>query len=198
MVSAGLGLVAAPATGAAQVLSIDGDGKVTVFDGPAVYTDAGVSQIASARTSLRKPARVPLTRDVSQSALDRAAHEAALSPALVDAVAWRESRLREGAVSPMGALGAMQLMPATARGLRVDPRDPDQNLQGGASYLAGLMRRYDGNLVLALSAYNAGPAAVARYRGMPPYKETQAYVAAVLDRLSQLVVPVDAIGSARR
>lgn len=80
-------------------------------------------------------------------------------------------------------------MPATARALRVNPYDPGQNYRGGATYLAGLMHRYDNDLILALAAYNAGPGAVDRWRGVPPYKETQAYVAAVLDRLSQRAPP---------
>ena len=114
-----------------------------------------------------------------------AAAGAALSPDLVEAVAWRESRFRTDAVSPAGAIGEMQLMPGTAKALGVDPHDVRQNLSGGASYLAGLLKRYDGDMVRALAAYNAGPRAVDRYGGVPPYKETQAYVAAILDRLSQ-------------
>ena len=99
-------------------------------------------------------------------------------------MAWQESRYRPGVVSRAGAVGEMQLMPGTARALGVDPYDSGQNYRGGAAYLGGLMRRYDGDLVRALAAYNAGPGAVDRYRGVPPYRETQAYVSAVLDRLS--------------
>jgi soluble lytic murein transglycosylase-like protein len=69
---------------------------------------------------------------------------------------------------------------------------PAENLKGGAAYLRVLMRRYDGDLVRALAAYNAGPKTVDRFGGVPPYRETQAYVAAVLDRLSQAVVPIGA------
>jgi soluble lytic murein transglycosylase-like protein len=114
-----------------------------------------------------------------------AAQEAQLSAELVEAVAWRESGGRPGLVSPVGAIGEMQLMPGTARDLGVDPYDSRQNLSGGAAYLSALLKRYDGDLVRALAAYNAGPEAVDRYGGLPPYKETQAYVAAILDRLSQ-------------
>ena len=171
-------------------MAIDSRGAVTVFSGPAIYTDAGATPIASPKTIRPKAARSHASRRVSQTSLERAANASALSPSLVGAIAWRESGLRADAVSRTGALGAMQLMPATARSLGVDARAPDQNLAGGATYFASLMRRYDGDLVRALSAYNAGPTAVARYRGTPPYKETQAYVAAVLDRLSQAVVPL--------
>ena len=83
-------------------------------------------------------------------------------------------------------------MPATARAMGVDPRDAGQNLAGGAHYLGVMMHRYDGDLVRALAAYNAGPGAVDRYRGVPPFKETQAYVAAIMDRLSQAAVPLAA------
>lgn len=76
-------------------------------------------------------------------------------------------------------------MPGTARGLGVDPFDTRQNFEGGARYLAMLLRRYDGDIILGLAAYNAGPGAVDRYGGVPPYPETQAYVAAVLNRLSE-------------
>ena len=125
--------------------------------------------------------------------LERAASASELSPELVAAVAWRESGQRPGRVSRAGASGEMQLMPATARALGVDAADPGQNLKGGAAYLKQMMRRYNGDLVRALAAYNAGPGAVDRHGGPPPYPETQAYVAAVLDRLSQAVVPLAAV-----
>jgi soluble lytic murein transglycosylase-like protein len=115
----------------------------------------------------------------------RAADRAALSPALIKAVAERESGFRPNAVSRAGAIGEMQLMPRTARALGVDPNDPDQNVKGGAVYLSSLMRRYDGDLIRALAAYNAGPGAVDRYGGVPPFAETKAYVAAILQRLSR-------------
>ena len=114
----------------------------------------------------------------------RAADAVALSPLLVEAVAWQESRLRPRLVSSAGAIGEMQLMPATARKLNVDPYDSQQNYFGGAAYLRSLVSRYDGNIVLALAAYNAGPHAVDRYGGVPPFKETRAYVAAIMERLA--------------
>lgn len=115
-----------------------------------------------------------------------AAEAVSLSPALVAAVAWRESRFRPESISRAGAIGEMQLMPATARSLGVDPRNDDQNLRGGAKYLRSLMTRYNGDLTKALAAYNAGPGAVDRYGGPPPYKETQAYVGDILERLSDI------------
>jgi soluble lytic murein transglycosylase-like protein len=80
----------------------------------------------------------------------------------------------------------MQLMPATARALGVDPADPAANVDGGADYLARMLRRFDGDVTKALAAYNAGPEAVDRYRGVPPYAETRAYVRAVLERVNRL------------
>jgi len=89
-----------------------------------------------------------------------------------------------GVVSSAGAIGEMQLTPATARALGVNPYDTRQNLDGGAAYLRVLMQHYDGDLIRSLAAYNAGPQAVDRYGGVPPYKETQAYVADILALLS--------------
>lgn len=107
-----------------------------------------------------------------------------LDPALAEAVAWTESRLHPGAVSKKGAVGVMQLMPATAARLGVDPGNWRANVGGGVALIAALMRRYNNDIVLALAAYNAGTAAVDRWHGVPPYRETRAYVAAVLDRLA--------------
>jgi soluble lytic murein transglycosylase-like protein len=92
-----------------------------------------------------------------------------------------ESGFRPTAVSSKGAIGLAQLMPFTARQLGVNPHDPHQNLEGGARYLSQQYRRF-GDWRLALAAYNAGPEAVERHRGVPPYKETQNYVRAILGR----------------
>jgi soluble lytic murein transglycosylase-like protein len=106
-----------------------------------------------------------------------------LDPALVLAVASVESAFRPKAVSPKGALGLMQLMPATATSLGVaDAFDPETNLEGGSRYLAELIALYGGDLTKALAAYNAGPGAVKRHGGVPPYRETRAYVKKVLER----------------
>ena len=106
-----------------------------------------------------------------------------LDPALVMAVIGIESGFQPQAVSPKGAQGLMQLMPATARDLGVaDPFDPAANLDGGSRYLSSLVARYDGDLAKALAAYNAGMGAVARHGGVPPYEETRRYVRKILGR----------------
>ena len=107
-----------------------------------------------------------------------------LSPALLEALVWQESRWRTDAVSPVGARGLAQLMPGTARYLGVNPDDPRQNLEGGARYLREQLDRFDGDLELALAAYNAGPGRVQRAGGIPRIRETQLYVAAIMGRLS--------------
>ena len=112
-----------------------------------------------------------------------AARRHGLDPELVVAVAAVESGFRPGVVSPKGAQGLMQLMPRTAASLGVsDPLDPAQNLDGGARHLGQLLTLYGGDLVRALAAYNAGEGAVDRHGGVPPYRETRAYVKKVLER----------------
>jgi soluble lytic murein transglycosylase-like protein len=115
-----------------------------------------------------------------ETAIHDAARQHGLDPRLVAAVARRESAFDENAVSNAGACGVMQLMPATARYLGVtNVFDARENIFGGARYLRTLLDTFGGDLDLALAAYNAGPGAVERYRGVPPYGETKAYVAAV-------------------
>lgn len=107
-----------------------------------------------------------------------------LSPSLLEAVVWQESRWRAGAVSHAGARGLAQLMPGTAQYLGVDPDDPMQNLEGGARYLREQLDRFDGDLEKALAAYNAGPGRVIRAGGVPNIQETKSYVAAIMGRLA--------------
>ncbi len=128
-----------------------------------------------------KPAirRLSAPRKVSLDLIHQAALTHSLPPALVEAVARVESGLNPRAVSPKGARGLMQVMPATGRrfGVKADRLfDPEHNLAAGAAYLAWLMDRFDSNLDFVLAAYNAGEGAVDDYGGIPPYRETQAYV----------------------
>jgi len=109
-----------------------------------------------------------------------------VDPALLSAVARTESSYDPSAVSPAGARGLMQLMPATARGLGVNPDDPAQAVDGAARLLGGLLTRYGGDTSTALAAYNAGPGAVARYGGVPPFSETRTYVQRVLSSWESL------------
>ncbi len=124
----------------------------------------------------------PLGADVPASLrglFTRAAEQYGVPAGLLSAVARAESGYDPGAVSPAGAIGLMQLMPGTARGLGVDPRNPAQAVDGAARLLADHLDRF-GSTSLALAAYNAGPGAVQKYGGVPPYAETQQYVRRVL------------------
>ncbi|MGQ9454277.1 MAG: lytic transglycosylase domain-containing protein [Armatimonadota bacterium] len=104
-----------------------------------------------------------------------------IDPALLKALIHAESGFKPNAVSPAGAMGLTQLMPATAAALNVsDPFDPTQSIDGGARYLRAQLDRFGGDESLALAAYNAGPGAVIKYGGIPPYSETQRFVNRVL------------------
>ena len=127
-------------------------------------------------------------RDALQSLIAEASRDSRLEPALVHAVVRAESAYRADAVSPKGAIGLMQLMPATAERYGVsDPRDPAQNLRGGTRYLRDLLAMFDNDLKLALAAYNAGENAVIRYGNqVPPYDETREYVRKVVAFFNQM------------
>jgi soluble lytic murein transglycosylase-like protein len=135
---------------------------------PGSYAHAGLGQIGKPRTGEHSDAFV---------AAAKASH---IEDAWLRAIAHAESGFRANAVSNKGAQGVMQLMPATARQYRVkDPFSPADSIRGGAKLLSELLRRYKGDHQLAAAAYNAGVGAVANYGGVPPYAETQAYVAKV-------------------
>lgn len=119
------------------------------------------------------------------SVVSRLAARYDLAPALIEALVWQESRWSENAVSPAGARGLTQLMPGTARDLGVNPDDPNANLEGGVRYLRQQLDRFNGNLGLALAAYNAGPGRVIQAGGIPRLRETQNYVTAIIGRLSR-------------
>jgi hypothetical protein len=127
------------------------------------------------------PARTAPPQEPDASALLMSASAAqAIDAAFIAAVAKVESGLQQDAISSKGALGLMQLMPGTAAELGVKPESPSENALGGAKYLRELLLRYHGDARLALAAYNAGPGAVERYHGVPPYPETVAYINRVL------------------
>jgi soluble lytic murein transglycosylase-like protein len=117
--------------------------------------------------------------------IQEAARAYSLDPAMIKAVMQTESAFNAMAVSPVGAVGLMQLMPEVAAELgAVDPMDPRQNIMAGARYLRQLLNQHRGNMRLALASYNAGPGAVAKYHAVPPFKETRNYVRRVTNLLA--------------
>jgi soluble lytic murein transglycosylase-like protein len=130
------------------------------------------------------PAAIMIPKPPTPADLARqAAEKYELPDSFVRSVMKAESGFQVDAVSPKGAIGLMQLMPDTARALGADPRDPHQNADAGAQYLRDLLARYENDpnqVLLALAAYNAGPGAVDRYHGVPPYRETREYILRVL------------------
>jgi soluble lytic murein transglycosylase-like protein len=132
---------------------------------------------ASVRCRLAADAVMPVGSGPFDAIIVEEAQARGLDPLLVKSVIWVESCFDQHAVSRVGAHGLMQLMPATAAELGVMDRfDPSQNIRGGVTYLARMLRRFDQNLDLALAAYNAGPGAVERHNGIPPFTETRNYV----------------------
>jgi len=131
------------------------------------------------------PAGLSARREQLWPTVQAAARTNNLDPNLVDLVIRMESGYNSRAVSPKGARGVMQLMPGTASlyGVR-DVFDPSDNIRGGVRYLADLLKRFDSNVALALAAYNAGPEAVDRHGGVPPYNETRSYVRTILTAYS--------------
>lgn len=178
-----------PAAAHADVLEVDDDGAQWLSGphatqgpyGDSAPLEAVPADIVVPDEALAQPATaIPAAYDAEVRQL---AARYDLSPALIEALVWQESRWHANAVSPKGAKGLAQLMPGTARTLGIDPGDPDANLEGGARYLREQLDRFGGDLEKALAAYNAGPGQVASAGGVPNIRETQAYVAAVMDRL---------------
>ncbi len=187
----------------------DGRTRLYLNAGEDNYIELRPDEIAAVETVPNPPAPTgtpgssatpDFTRNAKLSAADLAemlskageAHH--LDADLLASLVKAESGGNARAVSPAGARGLMQLMPATARDLGVaDSFQPDQNVQGGSAYLDALLTRYNNNLALALAAYNAGPEAVERYHGIPPYHETQAYVARVIHEFNRRVRAREAV-----
>jgi soluble lytic murein transglycosylase-like protein len=142
--------------------------------------------------TFRIPADIPTSGD---PALDRIIFEVGekqgVDPRFIHAVIWQESRYATHAVSHAGAQGLMQLIPATAKRFGCeDPNDPVQNITAGTKYLGWLLKRFSGNVELALAAYNAGEGSVDKYDGIPPYNETQNYVKIISKRYGKTYHPV--------
>ena len=135
----------------------------------------------------RPVAPVLKSKETEMKAMIRASAKThGVSVQLVESIALVESGMRTNAVSPKGAIGVMQLMPGTARQMGVDPNDVAQNIDGGTRLMRELLNRYEGDphqLTKALAAYNAGPGAVARYQGIPPYRETRNYVKKIMNKI---------------
>lgn len=139
-----------------------------------------VADIEPLPTIVSAPEQCPSPEPMPEELIAHAAEGQGLDAIFVRSVAKVESGLQTTAVSPKGALGLMQLMPATAADLGVNAKSAAANAEGGAKYLRTLLLKYRGDSVLALAAYNAGPGAVARFGGIPPYEETRRYIVRVL------------------
>ena len=164
----------APPAGADDIVYYE-DGDQVVFTN---LPTSGAKPALPRELHRRSGAALPAT--VYDPFIEKVAAELSLDPGLIKAVALVESGFNPGAVSRKGAQGIMQLMPATARSYGVkDPHDPYENLRAGARHLRNLLDEFDGDVTLALAAYNAGSGAVRRHRGVPAYRETQDYVTKV-------------------
>jgi soluble lytic murein transglycosylase-like protein len=181
-------LVLAPGQGKAEVrLGVGAQGRKVIFNENA---EQRARRFAGRLVAVPDAALEPLI--LRHSGARR------LDPRLVKAVIQVESGYNRRARSNKGAMGLMQLMPATASELAVsDPYDPDQNLRGGTAYLRQMIDLFTGNLELAVAAYNAGPAAVGRHRGVPPYPDTLDYVRRVLGLYRGADVAVSYLPGAR-
>lgn len=200
VMAAGLAALVGTSAATAHVIEVSRDGAISVRDGGGVAVwetfDVASQQTATppfivgadtdARpivTIMRPDTGVP-ERYAALNAM--AAASANISPALLAALVWQESRWNPQALSSKGAIGLAQLMPATARDLGVDPRDPVANLTGGARYLRQLLDGFDGNVEKALAAYNAGAGRVRKANGIPAIRETQDYVRSIVQRVASI------------
>lgn len=143
---------------------------------------AYTKRVTTVESQYRNPANLPERARKWQPAIRYYARESGIPAALINAVIHQESGFNEKARSRAGAIGLMQLMPKTARALGVNPFNPIDNLRGGVAYLRDLSIQFNGNVPLILAGYNAGPGAVKKYGGIPPFDETRAYVQSIMAR----------------
>ena len=182
--AAALLYICAPAVSADVKITVDATGKKVIFNEPSAARTRRFS------ASLVMPPEAQLS-DI----IDQHAYAADLDPKLVRAVIQVESGYNARALSNKGAIGLMQLMPQTARDLGVsDPYDPSDNIHGGTTYLRQLLTQFEERIELAVAAYNAGPNAVKKYGGVPPYDETVDYVQRVIALYEGREVPVRIAG----
>ncbi|SEN77828.1 Transglycosylase SLT domain-containing protein [Sphingomonas gellani] len=168
----------------AQVMQVADNGTVLTRSGAGLIDWNENTSSPSSLPVAALTTRLPAVPAAYADTVTRVSAAHGISPALLEALIWQESRWRVAAVSRVGARGLTQLMPATARSLGVDPGDPVAAIEGGARYLRQQLDRFDGDVERALAAYNAGPGRVIRAGGIPNIAETRAYVAAILARLS--------------
>jgi soluble lytic murein transglycosylase-like protein len=157
-----------------------------------LFSHALAPAAAANEHSFNIPADIPTSGD---PALDRIIFEVGekqgVDPRFIHAVIWQESKYKVDARSHAGAQGLMQLIPATAKRFGCEhPEDPKENVTAGTKYLGWLLKRFSGNVELALAAYNAGEGAVDKYDGVPPYNETQNYVKIISQRYGKTYHPV--------
>ena len=189
--------VAVLTTGArlpAERVERDGSKVILYSGGGRIEIDAAmivaVEHLPEPEPAPAPPAPPPTRAKPARELITEAAERHGLPPEIVHALVMTESAYNEKAVSPKGAIGLMQLMPGTARALQADPHDVAQNIDAGTRLLRDLLLKYqheDRPVSRALAAYNAGPGAVAKYNGIPPYRETVNYIDKVLERYWRLV-----------
>jgi len=167
-----------------QLITSTGN-MVTIYAAKEIVRVESEEQLKHAR-ALAKPTKLGGTKDETRAMIREAAKEHGLPSYLMESIAETESGLKRDAVSHKGAIGVMQLMPGTAQELGVNPHDVKENIVGGTKLMRSLLLKYrnDPNQVAkALAAYNAGAGAVARYRGIPPYRETRRYVRKIVGKI---------------